>query len=364
LIVHGSTTSAWNLTYKCPPPGYNGFSVESGSYCEVLPDTQIWATFTNTINRKLRQIRVILSSSFPPIESLTPNAPPFGTALYDFPDGLDLRAAQSNGTNGTVLLICRASSANSSSAVTCPRLPAPAKNLTARFNVQATGYYGTSSLEKAIPSVWNQNDDRALLTGLTTHSGSGGLQDMYANASGFYLYGYDSDIAPPYCYWFDDCGYDCQVTALADSRFLDSLGTWNVTWRVEEGDEMASPAAPQGLVRAYIGNGMSPGIVYLNAGNGSWNAPSTALVGIDKVGSTLATSPPSYAYYWYTNFTLGPPDVAKQEPPATCFQSPAGGGGDNLTSDDAGTPTSRAGPIFRHAWVPYAVIMLYLAINS
>lgn len=209
--------------------------------------------------------------------------------------------------------------------------------------------------------MWNQTDNLALLTGMTTHSGSGGVQDMYVNASGFYLHGYDSDIAPPYCYWFDDCGYDCQVAALADSRFLDSLGTWNVTWRVEEGGEMASPATPQ-VVRAYIGNGMSPGIVYLNSGDGGWNAPSTALVGIDKVGSTLATNPPSYAYYWYTHFTLGPPDIAQQDLPAACLRSPASTGDDHV-SDDGGV-TSRAGPTFRHRWVAYAAIMFYQAMNS
>jgi hypothetical protein len=370
LIVHGSTTSAWNLTYKCPPPGYNGFSVESGSYCEVLPDTQVWATFTDTSTQRLRQVRVILSPSFPPIESLTPNAPPFGTALYDFPDGIDVALAAAGG-NGTVLLICPDSDANSSSsaAVNCPRLPAPAQNLTARFSVQATGYFGSSSLDEAIPSVWNQDDNTALLTGMTTHSGSGGVQDVYVNASGFHLYGHDSDVAPPYCYWFGDCGYDCQVTALADSRFLDSLGTWNVTWRVEENSEVPIPAAGPQVVRAYIGNGMSPGIVYLNAGNGSsWTAPSTALVGIDKVGSTLATNPPSYAYYWYTNFTMGPPDAAVQETPATCFQSPGGAGGDDKAADDEGsatTPTSRADPPFRHRqMIAYATIALFLAMNS
>ena len=311
LTVLGSVTST-NLSYECPPDGYNGFSVADGSFCLVSPDTQLWATFTDYNTTNLRQIRVILSNSFPPVDSLEDNGPPFGTALYDFGDGLDLSTA--TGTSDE-LVLCPVTN---DSAPECPLLPT-SSGLNTRISVQASGYFGGSGVFEPIPGDWNQNDELQLLSGITSPSAAGGLQDFYFNASGFYVYGYASDIAPDFCMWFDYCPYSCEVYNY-DARFFDDLGTWNVTWKVdqEEIDPVLSAGGTR-IVQAYIGNaidgvGIFPSIMYTNVG-------STAYLGLDKVGSALVANQPSYTYYWYTNYTTGAPPMDVFTPPDLCFAS-------------------------------------------
>ena len=174
-----------NLTYACPPDGYNGFDRAQGSYCEATADTQLWATFSDRGTGALRSIRVVLSSSFPDPANLRENEPPFGTALIDFPGGgIDLRSAG----EGDELAICQMSPAATGEPIACPALP-DGPNLNVQLTSRSYGYFGSDLVEDAvIPGWWNQLNDEQLLSGITSPSSFGGLQDFYFNRNGFYLH--------------------------------------------------------------------------------------------------------------------------------------------------------------------------------
>jgi len=180
-----------NLTYVCPPDGYNGFDRSQGSYCESTPQIQLWATFSNYESKAIHSIRVVLSNSFPDVASLQANAPPFGTAVFNFPDGIDVRggiAAAVNEGEKTLLAICQLPPTSSGDQIVCPALP-DNPNLNVQLTSRSYGYFGSDLVENAvIPGWWNQLDSEELLSGITSPSMFGGLQDFYFNKNGFYLH--------------------------------------------------------------------------------------------------------------------------------------------------------------------------------
>jgi len=72
-------------------------------------------------------------------------------------------------------------------------------------------------------------------------------------------------------------------------------------------------------VRAYFGNaidaaGIFPSLIYSNVDQ-------TTYLGLDRIGSAVVEKQPGYAYYWYTDYDIGPPDVSVFVPPDVCVGS-------------------------------------------
>ena len=85
IVIEGGIpgSPSLNLSYSCPPDGYNGYDGAFGSYCEVTPDSQLWGIFTDVATKRLKAIRVILSYTFPYVDSLQDDEPRFGTVMFD-----------------------------------------------------------------------------------------------------------------------------------------------------------------------------------------------------------------------------------------------------------------------------------------
>lgn len=314
--------SELDMSYVCPPDGYNGFSLQYGSFCEATNNTQLWAIMSTYETKRLHEIRVILAHTYPDVNTLEANSPPFGTAVFTFEgDGLDLLQIEP----GQKLALCEIPVEGDDEKEevvtdTCPELPENS-GLNTRLQYTGYGYFGSDLLPKntIIPGLWIQDDERQLLAGITSPSVNGGLQDLYFNRSGFFLHSYDNvDGANDTCQWFDFCDYQCEVYNY-DSRFYDDLGTWRITWKIGQDlfDEQYSIESPT-QVRAYMGNaidavGVFPAVIYTNVDQ-------TAYLGLDKIGSSDVTKQPGYAYYWYTNYTVSAPDVEDFHPPDVCAE--------------------------------------------
>lgn len=338
LVVNGSLPSAIsNLSYSCPPNGYNGFFREFGSFCEMTENTQLWATFVDYETKLLHQIRVILSYEFPEESTLTDNEPPFGTVLLNFPQGLDLLSAGIDDE----LIICEVDVIDETDeqVMECPVLPA-VSNLNVKLTATSFGYFGAQALGTTqIPSNWYQDDEKQLLSGITTPSTTNGLQDFYFNGSGFFLHSYMSpDGSADTCSWFPFCDYECEVYNY-DARFFDDLGTFNVTWKLnQEQFDTADYSKNSTLqIRAYMGNaidaaGIFPCLIYTNTDQNAYH-------GLDKIGSADATKQPDYSYFWYSRYELGPPDIELLTPPLVCFVEANNASASTTTSEPMSTPS-------------------------
>ena len=92
VTVYGQI-GGYNLDYQCPPHIYNignegtQYDVHLGSKCNATSNSQLVIVHRRTIDNKIYKIHVIRSGApFP--TALLPNEGPYGTAVYEFPNGL------------------------------------------------------------------------------------------------------------------------------------------------------------------------------------------------------------------------------------------------------------------------------------
>ncbi|CAF1166658.1 unnamed protein product [Adineta steineri] len=263
LTVLG-TIDNYDLDYYCPPTGYNGV----GPGCTVQIDTQLVMLHVNTIDRKIYAIDVILSGTpFPFLSNLTDNQPPFGKARHIFRSGI---AMQSTG----YFKICK-----SNTSTQCPfantntyKLPNPLPSNT------GYGIFGIQAASFVTDAVWIMDDIKQLLI-ITL-----GTTYYYFNASGFFIYQYDTNA----CTWMPSCNYQCEAYNY-NSRFLDYSGIWIITnkWGIAS----TKPVA----VKAWIGNaidaaGVFPIVMYTDNATGHY-------LGLDKLDTVIG--PKMGATYWY-----------------------------------------------------------------
>ncbi|CAF1159990.1 unnamed protein product [Adineta steineri] len=111
-----------------------------------------------------------------------------------------------------------------------------------------------------------------------------GTTYYYFNASGFFIYQYDTNA----CTWMPSCNYQCEAYNY-NSRFLDYSGVWIITnkWGIAS----TKPVA----VKAWIGNaidaaGVFPIVMYTDNATGHY-------LGLDKLDTTIGTK--MGASYWY-----------------------------------------------------------------
>lgn len=314
VSAQGPAPGGVNLTYDCPPDGYNGFDRRFGSFCDATPDTQLWIAVTRGTGagRRLLSVRVLLSGK--PFTPPTVAAPPFGTAVFDFEAGGGVRLPAEPGANAG-LDVCPDAARDAEADCTLPRGPSLQLNLTET----STGYFGVPPLPGGkVPSAWYQRDADKLLRLGPTPDGAGGLSDYYFNESGFFLHttplpGTGGQAS---CQWVPSCGYVCEVYNY-DDRFMDYLGTWDVSWKRDVDEYNVSHTR---AVHAYAGNaidaaGVFPVIAYMTAGGAA-----SYYCGLDKVTPNI-TQNPDYAYYWYTGVNATPPDPALFDPPPECAPS-------------------------------------------
>lgn len=193
----------------------------------------------------------------------------------------------------------------------CTLPPSPPLQL--NLTETSRGFFGARSLPAgSMRSVWYQRDaDKLLRIGPTP--GSAGLSDYYFNASGFFLHTtpFAGTGGKSSCSWLSFCAYECEVYNY-DSRFLDYIGTWRVSWKRDIGKYNTSATR---TVRAYAGNaidaaGVFPVIAYISVEDGGY-------AGLDKI-TPAVTDNPDYAYYWYTVIEPAAPDPAIFRPPSEC----------------------------------------------
>lgn len=263
LTVLG-TIDNYNLSYQCPPNGYNGV----GPSCNTPPNTQLVILYINTGDGKLYGIDVILSGSpFPPPQNLQDNQPPFGIARHMINSGITVASSG-------YLQICKSATSNqcSNQNINANKLPNP---LPSNYGY---GIFGLKSYNLISNSTWIMDDSNQLLivTGSTFY--------YYFNASGFFYY----DTLTNQCIWLNSCNYQCEVYNY-NSRFLDYVGEWIITYKWGVG------AVNYLLVDAWIGNaidaaGIFPIIMFTDKKTGDY-------LGLDKL-DTVGSSTMG-ASYWY-----------------------------------------------------------------
>ena len=143
-----------NLSYSCPPDGYNGYDGAFGSYCEVTPDSQFWGIFADVATKRLKAIRVILSNSFPDVDSPQDDEPPFGTVLFDRELIWMVPLTVTNSLFSEALI---------DEQPACPTLPT-ISSLNTRLQCTSFGFFRARELGTTqIPGNWYQDDAKQLL---------------------------------------------------------------------------------------------------------------------------------------------------------------------------------------------------------
>jgi len=279
------------LDYECPPDQYNGFDYRY-SFCQLASNATIMAVaHVAPDENSLLGLDAILSGKpFP--ETVEENQPPFGAARYRFDAPIPMQTVG-------FLSICDVippDGAGQQPAVACEGVD-DAQTLDLRgLQYSAQGVFSLFGLNYTGPSVWIHDDERQLLH--LTAGPAQAQQGFWFNQSGFYL----ADYAAGSCSWFDFCNFACEVYNY-DSRFLDYIGTWNITGKF--GMESFEPLE----VKVYLGNaidaaGVFPVLMYISIDEGYY-------LGLDKLDTTIGTGGSSF---WYTETKGGAPNFALDYP--------------------------------------------------